>query len=145
MKETFAEFENILKLEDSILDQLSDKQALLRASVTEKNWEKLTNVVSQINSVSDSFMEIDKKREDIQDKLSVKDLRPYFDQLGKLRTKLLKCKVENKALGKYVNITKNFVQGVIDNALPQSGNRVYSNKGIIVQPQPQSLVVNQLF
>ena len=145
MKETFAEFENILNLEDSILEQLSDKQALLRASVTEKNWEKLTDVVSQINSVSDSFMEVDKKREDIQDQLSVKDLRPYFDKLGKLRTKLLKCKVENKALGKYVNITKNFVQGVIDNALPQSGNKVYSSKGIIVQPQPQSIVVNQLF
>ena len=72
MKQTFTEFENILKLEDSILDQLSDKQALLRASVTEKNWEKLTDVVSQINSVSDSFMEVDKKREDIKTNYQLK-------------------------------------------------------------------------
>ena len=145
MDEKFEEFENILKVEDSILNQLTNKQAVLRASVTEKSWEKLTEVISQINAISDSFMEVDQRREEIQDNLTVKELQPYFDTLGTLRTKLLKCKVESQALGKYVNITKNFIKEVIDNALPQTGNKVYSRKGTIVQPQPQSVVVNQLF
>ena len=145
MNENISEFESILSVEDSILEQLANKQALLRASVTEKSWEKLTEVISQINAITDSFQELDVKREKIQDSMSLSELKPYFERLGNLRTKLLKCKVENQALGKYVNITKNFIKEVIDNALPQSGNKVYSNKGKILQSQPQSIVVNQLF
>ena len=70
------------------------------------------------------------------------EIKPYFERLGQMRAKLLKCKIENQALSKYVNITKNFIQGVVDNALPQSRNKVYSKNGKIVQPQPQSIVLN---
>ena len=51
------------------------------------------------------------------------------------------CNAKNE----YINITKGFVQSIIDNALPQSRNKLYSRNGNIIQSQPQSVVVNTLF
>ena len=65
--------------------------------------------------------------------------------LAKVRGKLVRCRTENKALGDYINITRNFVQGVIDHSLPQTRSKVYSRNGNIIQKQPHSVVVNTLF
>ena len=139
------EFEQILVKEEGILDELVKAQNQLRKAVTEKNWESLTKIINTINTVSGNFLEADAEREDIQDMMKMDEVKPYFERLGNMRAKLLKCKIENQALSKYVNITKNFIQGVVEDALPQSGNKVYSKTGKIVQPQPQSVVLNMDF
>ncbi|MBP5602131.1 MAG: hypothetical protein J6X78_05320 [Treponema sp.] len=136
------EFEEVLEQEEKILDELVKNQNLLRKAVTEKNWENLTKIINNINSISGSFVEVDTEREVIQDMMKLDEVKPYFERLGNMRSKLLKCKIENQALSKYVNITRNFIQGVVEDALPQSGNKVYSKSGKIVQPQPQSVVLN---
>ena len=136
------EFEEVLEQEEKILDELVKNQNLLRKAVTEKNWESLTKIINNINSISGNFVEIDTEREVIQDMMKMDEVKPYFERLGNMRSKLLKCKIENQALSKYVNITRNFIQGVVEDALPQSGNKVYSKSGKIVQPQPQSVVLN---
>ena len=145
MKGNKMEFEQILVKEEGILDELVKAQNQLRKAVTEKNWENLTKIINTINNLSENFIEVDTQREDMQDMMKMDEVRPYFERLGDMRTKLLKCKIENQALSQYVNITKNFIQGVVDNALPQSRNKVYSKSGKIVQPQPQSVVLNMDF
>ena len=142
MKEKIAEFEAVLDQEEKILNNLVHNQDMLKKAVTEKNWESLTRIINNINTISSEFLEADTKRENLQDMMKMNEIKPYFERLGPMRAKLLKCKIENQALSKYVNITKNFIQGVVDNALPQSGNKVYSKSGKIVQPQPQSVVLN---
>ena len=145
MKGNKMDFEQILVKEEGILDELVKAQNQLRKAVTEKNWESLTKIINTINTVSGNFLEADAEREDIQDMMKMDEVKPYFERLGNMRAKLLKCKIENQALSKYVNITKNFIQGVVEEALPQSGNKVYSKTGKIVQPQPQSVVLNMDF
>ena len=145
MKGNEKDFEQILVKEEGILDELVKAQNQLRKAVTEKNWESLTKIINTINTVSGDFLEADAEREDIQDMMKMDEVKPYFERLGNMRAKLLKCKIENQALSKYVNITKNFIQGVVEEALPQSGNKVYSKTGKIVQPQPQSVVLNMDF
>ena len=145
MNEKAKDFELILNREDEVLTSLSEKQSEFKAAVREKNWEKLTNVINEINLQTDTFMEIDSQRESAQDQLDASEVKEYTEKLSILRAKLLKWKIENKALEKYVGITRDFIKGIVDNALPQSRNKVYSKKGMIVQPQPQSVVVNQLF
>ena len=142
MKGVTNNFDVVLQEEEKILDELVLNQNQLRKSVTEKNWEELTKKINVINTLSNNFLEVDSKREAMQDMMKIDEIKPYFERLGVMRAKLLKCKIENEALSKYVNITKNFIQGVVDNALPQSGNKVYSKDGKIVQPQPQSIVVS---
>ena len=145
MNEKAKDFELILNREDEVLSSLSEKQSEFKAAVREKNWEKLTTVINEINLQTDTFMEIDSQRESAQDQLDASEVKEYTEKLSVLRAKLLKWKIENKALEKYVGITRDFIKGIVDNALPQSRNKVYSKKGMIVQPQPQSVVVNQLF
>ena len=70
-------------------------------------------------------------------------LRPYLGTLGGLRAKLLRCRTETRALGEYIAVTKNFIQGIIDEALPQSTNRTYTKQGF-VRRQPQSVVLDRL-
>ena len=145
MTENTKEFDTVLVEEEKILENLIKNQDLLRKSVTDKNWEDLTKIINTINTLSADFLTIDSEREVLQDMMKIEELKPYFERLGSMRAKLLKCKIENEALSKYVNITRNFIQGVVENALPQSGNKVYSKQGKIVQPQPQSVVVNLNF
>ncbi len=145
MKGNKMDFEQILVKEEGILDELVKAQNQLRKAVTDKNWESLTKIINTINTVSGNFLEADAEREDIQDMMKMDEVKPYFGRLASMRSKLLKCKIENQALSKYVNITKNFIQGVVEDALPQSGNKVYSKTGKIVQPMPQSVVLNMDF
>ena len=145
MNEKTKDFELILNREDEVLTSLSEKQSEFKVAVKEKNWEKLTSVINEINYQTDAFMEIYSQREDVQQQLKAVEIKQYSERLINLRAKLLKWKIENKALEKYVGITRDFIKGIVDNALPQSRNKVYSKKGMIVQPQPQSVVVNQLF
>lgn len=145
MNNTIKEFEKILVDEEEILDSLLTKQAALKKAVVEKDWNELTSNVSQINSLSDNFAHVDECRDVLQDLLKTDELQPYFEKLRTLRSKLLKFKIENQSLSKYINITRDFIQEVVGNAFPESGTKVYSKTGQIVQKQPQSVVLNLTF
>jgi hypothetical protein len=92
----------------------------------------------------DKFNKLDEEREEITTTEDVANIE-YKRILSTVRGKLVKSRTENKVLSEYINITKGFVQSIIDNALPQSRNKLYSRNGNIIQSQPQSVVVNTLF
>lgn len=139
------EFESVLVKEAKVLTELADKQVAVKQSVIDRDWENLVALISDVNRLSDAFKEIDVKRDQLQKSLDENTLKNYYSQLGFLRSQLLKCKVENRVITDYVNIAKTFIQEVVEKALPQSRNKNYSRNGKIVQPQPLSVVVNQLF
>ncbi len=145
MENTVKEFETILDEQDKILDLLIVKQAEMKSAVTEKSWEKLSEIIPFINKIYEDFAEKDSVRDYLQDNIKSAELKSFSEKITNLRSKLLKCKIENQALTKYVNITKEFIQGIVENALPQTGSKVYSNKGKILHPQPQSVVVDLSF
>ncbi len=143
--ELLGEFEDILKKEEALLDDFEQKQNELKNSVREKNWENLNSLIFLMNKMSDDFVKIDSRRDEIQDLLKNDEVKAYFEKLRNLRSKLLKCKLENKVLTEYVNIAHSFIQEVIEKAVPQRRNRNYTKNGQILQAQPQSVVLNQLF
>jgi hypothetical protein len=134
----------VLNEQNSILDVVLTKQQELRNSVNEKNWTNLMTVISEINLSMDKFNKLDEEREEITTAEDVANIE-YKRILSTVRGKLVKSRTENKVLSEYINITKSFVQSIIDNALPQSRNKLYSRNGNIIQSQPQSVVVNTLF
>jgi hypothetical protein len=134
----------VLNEQNSILDVVLTKQQELRNSVNEKNWTNLMTVISEINLSMDKFNKLDEEREEITTTEDVANIE-YKRILSMVRGKLVKSRTENKVLSEYINITKGFVQSIIDNALPQSRNKLYSRNGNIIQSQPQSIVVNTLF
>lgn len=134
----------VLNEQNSILDVVLTKQQELCNSVNEKNWTNLMTVISEINLSMDKFNKLDEEREEITTTEDISNSE-YKRILSTVRGKLVKSRTENKVLSEYINITKGFVQSIIDNALPQSRNKLYSRNGNIIQSQPQSVVVNTLF
>lgn len=142
MDEMLNEFSNILAEEENTLDKLADKQLVLRKAITEKDWESLLELISEVNEISDSFQHFDLRRDEIQEQLKTEELKPYFERLSRLRSKLLKCKVENQVISNYVNVTRSFIAEVIEQALPQTHNKNYTKNGTITQPQTASVLVD---
>lgn len=138
------DYHNVLEDENKIISKVLDKQNELRNSIKEKNWELLMDNVTSINELMDQFNKLDKKREEISI-IEANDDAETYELLAKVRGKLVKCRIENKALSDYINISRNFVKEIIDTALPQSRNKLYSRNGFVVQPQPACVVVNTLF
>ncbi|MCQ2576570.1 MAG: hypothetical protein MJ162_07480 [Treponema sp.] len=145
MESIISTYEAVLNQEDELLDKLLACQKVMKTAVMEKDWETLTSSINDINYFSEEFQTIDSERDVLQNQLKTEELKPFFAKLGEMRGKLTKYKVENNALGKYVNITKDFINGVVENAIPNRRNKTYSRYGKIVQPQPTSVVLNQLF
>ena len=142
MEELQNEFSLILTEEDKILDTLAEKQKILKKSVVEKDWQVLMDLIAEVNQLSESFQQFDIRRDEIQEQLLTKELKPFMERLGSLRTKLLKCKVENQVISNYVNVTREFIAEVVEKALPQTRNKNYTKYGTITQPQTASVLVD---
>ena len=142
MNSLVTEFSLILKNEEKLLDELTGKQKEMRKALMEKNWDSLLNVMSKVNALSESFQELDTRRDEIQQQLKSDELREYFETLASLRSKLLKCKVENQVISNYVTVTRQFIADVVEKALPQTRNKNYTKTGALTQPQTSSVLVD---
>lgn len=137
--------EQILSKENELLDKVLVEQAELRKAVHDKKWEKLMETVSNINMLADDFKKAESERERIARKQTEEAKKAAMPLLAQVRGKLVKSKTENQALGDYITITRGFIQGILDEAVPQSRSKVYSRSGKIVHSQPASVVVNTLY
>ena len=126
MEDLVKEFSVLINNEGIILDDLSDKQAVLRKAIIEKDWTLLVDMINEVNQLSESFQVSDIRRDEIQNQLTSEEIKPFLDKLSTLRTKLLKCKVENQVISNYVNVTKQFISEVVEKALPQTRNKNYT-------------------
>ena len=142
MNSLVTEFSLILKNEEKLLDELTGKQKEMRKALMEKNWDSLLNVMSKVNALSESFQELDTRRDEIQQQLKSDELREYFETLASLRSKLLKFKVENQVISNYVTVTRQFISEVVEKALPQTRNKNYTKTGALTQPQTSSVLVD---
>ena len=142
MNELINEYATVLAEEENLLDCLADKQKMLRKAITDKDWESLTGHINEVNLISDSFHTFDIRRDKLQEQLKTEEIKPYFERLGRLRTKLLKCKVENQVISNYVNVTREFIAEVVEKALPQTRNKNYTKNGTVTQPKPASVLVD---
>ena len=142
MDELIKEYSTVLAEEENLLDRLAEKQKMLRLAITNKDWESLTGHINEVNLISESFQKFDIRRDEIQEQLKTDEIKPYFERLSRLRTKLLKCKVENQVISNYVNVTREFIAEVVEKALPQTRNKNYTKYGTITQPQTASVLVD---
>lgn len=143
--EKITQIADILKSQNVLLDSIISEQMKIRKAVNEKNWIQLQDSIETIKRKSTVFITLDNQREFLSSSVPNEALKETSELTAEVRGKLIKSSVENKALGKYVEIVKDFVQGILNNVVPQRRNTLYSNKGQIVRPQPESVVLNQLF
>ncbi|MCR5046497.1 MAG: hypothetical protein K6A42_07970 [Treponema sp.] len=133
---------DILNKENETLDRLLDCQSNVHIAVKTKNWIGLEEDLEKIRQISLEFSALEEKREAI----SSVEISPEEKSLMlKLHSKLLKSKIENQILNKYIETSRSFVQGILDNAVPQRRNVLYSHNGKIVKREPESVVLNRIF
>lgn len=146
-----SEMENVVKIahllndQNVLMDDILSTQVKIRSAVMKKDWALLQDCIETIQKKTAVFVELDKAREALASGVSSEKLAENAAAAREVRSKLIKSKVENKALGSYLGIVKGFVQSVLDNVVPQRRNTLYSRRGNIIRPQPESIVVNQLF
>lgn len=139
-----GKYRDVLVSENKLISDVLCRQQALRDAVNNKDWTALMDAAGDVNEMMDAFNELDKEREELALGGLQEDAETY-GLLAEIRGKLVKSRIENKALADYISITREFVKGIIDTAVPQSRNRLYSRNGYVVQPQPESVVVNTLF
>ena len=138
------EYRDVLENENKMISEVLCLQQDLRKAVNLKDWIMLMQTSDSLNEKMDSFNNLDKRREQLS--LMVKEHdREAAALVASVRKKLLKSRIENKAFSEYISVTREFVRSVVDTAVPQSRNKLYSRKGCIVQPQPERVVVDALF
>ena len=135
---------DILKKESDTLDRLLDCQSNVHIAVKTKNWIGLEEDLEKIRVISLEFSALEEEREKASEAAS--EITPEERSLTlALHSKLLKSKIENQILNKYIETSRNFVQGILDNAVPQRRNVLYSRNGKIIKREPESVVLNRIF
>lgn len=143
--ERTLQIEDILKSQNILIDSIISEQMKIREAVKAKDWIELQTGIEIIQHKAAAFVALDKQRDFLSSSASSESLKKTAEAAKQVRSKLLKSKIENKALGNYVSIVHGFVQNILDTVVPQRRNTLYSRKGKIVHAQPESVVVNQLF
>ncbi len=132
-----------LKSEAELLDKIIEVQRGVHECVLKRKWLLLEEKIAKMNELSSCFSELDKKREELEAEYSFKD----FELAGakaQVKSRLLKSKLENKVLNEYIFTTKNFLQGIFDQVLPERRNVTYSRYGKIVKPELHNVVLDQI-
>ncbi len=134
----------ILEKESETLDKLLDVQSNVHIAVKTRNWIGLEEDLEKIRVLSLEFSALEEEREKAAEASS--EISPDEKALMlKLHAKLLKSKIENQILNRYIETSRSFVQGILDNAVPQRRNVLYSRNGKIIKREPESVVLNRLF
>ncbi|MBP5358730.1 MAG: hypothetical protein J6Y69_06050 [Treponema sp.] len=135
----------ILIAQNDVLDCMLTQQKKIHDSVKERKWVELENCINSMQAYSDAFVNLDQCREnfvgDNKDLYLMPEVRDVF---ASVRTKLSKSKIENNALATYVSSTREFVDGVLENCVPQSRTKVYGRNGKIIRPTAESVVLDAL-
>ena len=135
---------SVMQEESVLLDKILEQQTLLHNCVTEKDWEKLNKNIENLQDMSDQFVELEEKRMSLSEHIDMASDTEISPVLSEVRGKLQKSKVENRVLSEYISTTRKFLQGVFDSVVPQRRNVLYSNKGEIVKPELNSIVLDRM-
>lgn len=151
-------YQTLIK-QNEILGEIIAQQRLLRSALRDKQSLEVEKVVQGINVLAGNFAMLEEKRLEycmqlhsdepndmflVSKNLPLVFKKPIIEIFHQIRQKLAVSKIENDAISEYVRITKNFLQGVFETALPQQRNVRYSESGSIIKLQPESVVLNTI-
>ena len=141
--EVKTELSVLLKNESALLDKIICEQKTLHECVLKRQWLLLEESLSKLNEMSETFAQLDKKREELSDGFAARDFE-LSALKAEVKSKLLKSKLENRVLSEYIVTTRQFLQGVFDDVLPERRNVTYTRYGKLIKPELHNVVVDQI-
>ena len=115
----------IMQQESDLLDVILSQQSVVHKSVSKRNWENIESVMSNLQDLSDKFVELESKRVLLCNQINIFQDPELSPVIRNVRTKLNKSKVENRVLNEYISTTRKFLQGIFDEVIPQRRNVLY--------------------
>ncbi len=136
----------LLNKENKKLNIILTEQSNVYNCVKNKNWIDLSSALENLNKLSDEFYKLDCKREEFFTKQSeiLKD-NQISNLVFELKNKLIKSRIENDALNSYVNTCSKFINGILDECIPQQKNTLYTKSGSIKKPAVHSVLIDKTF
>ena len=141
--EVKTELSVLLKNESALLDKIICEQKTLHECVLKRQWLLLEESLSKLNEMSETFAQLDKKREELSAGFNKGDFE-LSALKAEVKSKLLKSKLENRVLSEYIVTTRQFLQGVFDDVLPERRNVTYTRYGKLIKPELHNVVVDQI-
>ena len=141
--EVKTELSVLLKNESALLDKIICEQKTLHECVLKRQWLLLEESLSKLNEMSETFAQLDKKREELSDGFAARNFE-LSALKAEVKSKLLKSKLENRVLSEYIVTTRQFLQGVFDDVLPERRNVTYTRYGKLIKPELHNVVVDQI-
>ncbi len=139
------ELKVVLETQNEVMDAMLEKQSLLHAAVTSRNWVNLEEYIADMEAYGNAFVQLDQRRELIADNDRNIYFEPELESLySSLRSKLTKSKIENQALSVYVDAGQEFVAGIIDECVPQQRTTTYNKYGNMVKTTSPSVLLDRL-
>ena len=139
-----AQIIELLNKENKKLNSILSGQSTVYNCVKNKNWIDLSSALENLNKLSDEFYKMDCKREEFFTKQSeiLKD-NQIANLTFELKNKLIKSRIENDALNSYVNACSKFINGILDECIPQQKNTLYTKSGSIKKPAMHSVLIDK--
>lgn len=140
------ELRRVLSAQNELLGCMLEEQAKIHNEVRNRNWADLQKSISDMNAFSDAFVQLDERRVSmVGQERSIYFLPEVQDLFVEVRTKLSKSKIENEALSRYVDATRSFINGVMEECVPRDRNTLYGSNGKIIRPKADSVFLDAVF
>ena len=146
-----VELKNHLIKEDMLLDSIIASQKQVRLLVTKRDWFGLESEMKVLEDKANDFVALEDVKNQLLDKAKVEIGEESVNQICKeefllkeVKRKLIFSKIENDSLNTYIEITKKFLEGIYETAMPNRRNTLYSRTGNIVKHVPESMLINTL-
>ena len=146
-----VELKNHLIKEDMLLDSIIASQKQVRILVTKRDWFGLESEMKVLEDKATDFVALEDEKNQLLDKAKVEIGEESVNQICKqefllkeVKRKLIFSKIENASLNTYIEITKKFLEGIYETAMPNRRNTLYSRTGNIVKHVPESMLINTL-
>lgn len=156
------ELEETLIQQTELLTLLNACQKRMYESTVSRNWVMLQNETAVSATITESFLESEKKRKYLVHTIDpkadgTKDFYFVTATLPETERKrvnglfrdvkrlLLLSKTENDVFGAYVSNARTVVAGVIDTMMPSRRNKIYNRRGSLASNTVESMVLNRSF
>ena len=146
-----TELKNHLTKEENLLDSIIASQKQVRLFVTKRDWFGLESEMKSLGDKANEFMSLEDVKNQLLDKAKLEIGEESVNQICKqeflvkeVKRKLIFSKIENDSLNTYIEITKKFLEGIYETAMPNRRNTLYSRTGNIVKHVPESMLINTL-
>jgi hypothetical protein len=152
----------VLTRETELVGKIAAVQEEIWKGVLERTWEGMESRLETINVFEAEFRELEAEREAVlslfpgsgDEKSRFYAFAAGFPAESRnrlteiyrvLKNKCLRVRVSGDTLAGFLTEARSLVSGYLETVFPERRGRIYSSRGMQVEPSPRSLVLNQHF